>query len=117
MLFDNRDKRDLLREREPLLAEVLEEGFEGLYPGAAYREEEPSMAREAPQEIGHLFLVIQRDGTGLPKIHRCEEAQEAQIFLEGLLSQGVNREDIELFRAARTPFSVSYRPVVNFQAG
>ena len=83
--------------------------FKGLQPGV-YR------AREEAEESAPLFLILQRDPDNGRKAYRCEGAHEAQTFLETLIADGVDREDIELFRASRIPFSLSFRPVVDFEA-
>ena len=114
MPFGNRDRRDLVIERrmEPLVAEAAkgpsDHGFEGLHPGAAYGSGGAS--------DGHLFLIIHRDDNGTSNMHRCQDSQEAQRFLESLLSQGINPEAINLFQASKVAFKVSFRPVVNLVA-
>ena len=89
---------------------TAEEAAEGLHPGAG------NSPRKASPGNGHCYLIIQRDGNGAPKLHHCDDAREVQIFLETLLSDGVAREEIELFNASRLPFNVSYRPTVDFEA-
>jgi hypothetical protein len=82
--------------------------LKGLQPGAY-------AARVYYQESGTRFLIVHRTAEDGRKIYRCDETQEARTFLEMLIAGGVDREDIELFRASKVPFTLSYRPVVDFQ--
>jgi hypothetical protein len=86
----------------------LDAAFKGLQPGAY-------AAREESHESGSRFLIAHRTAEDGRKIYRCDETQEARKFLEVLIANGVDREDIELFRASKVPFSLSYRTVVEFQ--
>ena len=110
------DKPDIVTARgmEGPAPEAPDSGFQGLHPGVVYSASEPASAGGASQANGHLFLIVQRDSDGAPKIHRCEEARQAQIFLETLISDGISQENIELFQASKLPFDVSFRPVVSF---
>ena len=57
-----------------------------------------------------FFVSVTRDGAS--EIHRFDSAAEAQAFVEELLGDGVQQEDVTAFSGRRLAFNVSHRPVV-----
>ena len=86
------------------------EEYEGIHPGGL-----KTAAPSARQGNNIAFFIVQRDGEGAPKTFSCQTEQEAQIFLETLLTQGVSSDGIDLYRANRADFNVNFKPIVNRQ--
>ena len=60
------------------------------------------------------FLVIIHGESG-PQLVWCESAADACASLETQIGEGKERESIELIRATKLPFDVSFRPVVDLE--
>jgi hypothetical protein len=88
--------------------EPIDSAITGVRPGS-------NGVGQDSQESVSLFLIIHSTAENERKVYRCDEEQEAKMFLEMLTADGVDREDIELFHASTVPFSLSYRPVVDFE--
>lgn len=69
-----------------------------------------------PETRGRTILLVHHDERDGLKVDSFDSDDEAQAFLEELLSQGVDRESIEAYRASGLDFDVSSRPVVRFQS-
>jgi hypothetical protein len=87
----------------------FDDEFKGLQPGV-------SSAQEDAEERTSLFLIIQRNPDDGRKVHLCDGEREVRTFLEMLIAEGADRENLEVFRGSKIPFSVSFRPVINFEA-
>ncbi|HXG36082.1 MAG TPA: hypothetical protein VNL15_03855 [Dehalococcoidia bacterium] len=59
------------------------------------------------------YFIVQRDGDGAPKTHICQNDREAQAYLETLLAEGVAKETIELYRASKARYEVTFKPMVS----
>ncbi|MFQ6019475.1 MAG: hypothetical protein ACE5KW_01840 [Dehalococcoidia bacterium] len=114
--FGRGDKQSMVIERsvEQLAVEAPHDAsgdrLEDRRPAAEHGGSEASQGNGRGN--GHVFLIVQRNGNGAPVIHHRENAREAQIFLEALLTDGINREDVEIFHASKVAFNVRFRPVV-----
>ena len=86
------------------------EEYEGIHPDGS-----KTAAPSARQGNNIAFFIVQLDGEGAPKTSNCQTEQEAQIFLETLLTQGVSSDRIDLYRANRADFNVNFKPIVNRQ--
>lgn len=60
------------------------------------------------------FLVIVHSESG-PELVWRDSAADACESLEALIGEGKERESIELIRATKVPFDVSFRPVVDLE--
>lgn len=120
MPFGKNDKREtavedvaITRRVEDLGVETPdgpgEHGFSALYPGAAYN------GTQVADTNGRIFIVIHGDGRGAHRINQFDSQSEAQRFVEELLTQGVDAEAVETYRASKFDFEVSFRPVVHFK--
>lgn len=86
------------------------EEYEGIHPGG-----QKATAPSARHGNNVAFFIVQRDGEGAPKTFNCQTEQEAQIFLETLLTQGVSADGIDLYRASRADFNVNFKPIVDLK--
>jgi hypothetical protein len=69
------------------------------------------------EQRGHQYVLVVRGEGGAPEVRYCEHARDAAASMEALIGDGRDRESIELFRASRVAFDVSYRPVVRLEIG
>ncbi|HZP26323.1 MAG TPA: hypothetical protein VFB90_04665 [Dehalococcoidia bacterium] len=110
MIFGGKgeSKTDVMdkEEKAEKAVEPNKEGYEGIHPGAQ---------RGSARHGDIAFFIVQREGEGAPKTFSCQTEQEAQIFLETLLTQGVAAEAIDLYRANKAAFNVNFKPIVDLQ--
>lgn len=62
---------------------------------------------------GRFLLIVQ--GENGPEVVWCEDMADACTSVETMIGEGRDRESIEIVRASRVPFEVSYRPVVDLE--
>ncbi len=66
-------------------------------------------AREPPKGDTFFVSVTKQDGS---EIHRFENPNEAQAFVEQLLEDGVPQEEVAAFSGHKLALAVSHRPIV-----
>jgi|GEM_PF-5152674 len=69
-----------------------------------------------PQRSDRIFFIIHRHQDGEPTIYRCEGTRETQVFLEMLIGDGVDQEDLDVFRGSKVGYRLSFRPVVDIES-
>src|SRR5581483_2605753 len=72
-----------------------------------------TVADAAPPRKAAAYFIIHRDEDGQTKTLSCASNEETRIFLEMLVSQGVSQHSIDLYRAEKSEFSVSFKPIVD----
>ena len=60
------------------------------------------------------YFILQRTDAGEQKIHLCDGAIEARVFMETLISEGAQREQVHLFRASSLSYNLRFQPIVSF---
>ena len=88
----------------------MAEVSEGLYPGVNYVDYSEKQA--SGRNGGHV-LIVHRTTSGEVNLHSFEEVGAAQMFLEGLLTDGASQDAIECYQASSLKLAVSFRPVVH----
>lgn len=81
-----------------------------------------SQSKQAPAPAAptagnsEAYFILQRTDGGEQKIYLCDGAIEARVFMETLISEGAQREQVHLFRAQSLSYNLRFQPIVSFDS-
>ncbi|HZP26525.1 MAG TPA: hypothetical protein VFB90_05700 [Dehalococcoidia bacterium] len=76
----------------------------------------PNPVVPAAVASNEAYFILQRTDSAEQKIYLCDGAVEARVFMETLIGEGAQREQVHLFRASKLSYNLRFQPIVSFDS-